>query len=201
MTITWCMVPKQTEFFLILDRFLPFYPLNNPKNQILKKRKKRLEISFYTSLPKIIIISYTVPEIRRVTNVIFIFHVGLFFCPFTPLTTQKIKIFKKWKKAPGDIIILHMYTKNYDYMMYGSWGMVRDERTNRRKKWHIEVAAPPNENRFSLRLNIFIFLYNGISNQNLWINFQKSPLIHRKTISQNRLSGFHQIWSECVKIN
>ena len=27
---------------------------------------------------------------------------------------------------PGDIIILHMCTKNYDQMMYGSWDMVRD---------------------------------------------------------------------------
>ena len=30
------------------------------------------------------------------------------------------------KKMPGDIIILHMCTKNYDHMMYGSWDMVRD---------------------------------------------------------------------------
>ena len=40
---------------------------------------------------------------------------------------------------PGDIIILHMCTKNYDQMMYGSWDMdaiVRDGqmdwRTDRR---------------------------------------------------------------------
>ena len=30
------------------------------------------------------------------------------------------------EKAPGDIIILHMCTKNDDHMMYGSWDMVRD---------------------------------------------------------------------------
>ena len=48
------------------------------------------------------------------------------FCPFMPLTAQKIKILKKWKKTPGDIIILHMCTKNYDQMMYSSWDMVRD---------------------------------------------------------------------------
>ena len=28
------------------------------------------------------------------------------FCPFTPLWTQKIKIFKKMEKIPEDIIIL-----------------------------------------------------------------------------------------------
>ena len=30
------------------------------------------------------------------------------------------------KKIPGNIIILHMCTTNYDEMMYGSWDMVRD---------------------------------------------------------------------------
>ena len=41
-----------TEFFVILDYFLPFYPINNPKNQNFGKMKKHLEIlSFYTSAP------------------------------------------------------------------------------------------------------------------------------------------------------
>ena len=47
-------------------------------------------------------------------------------CPFTPLAAQKMKIFKKMKEKPGNIIILHMCTKKYDQMMYGSWDMVRD---------------------------------------------------------------------------
>ena len=42
------------------------------------------------------------------------------FSPFTPLTAQKNQNFKKMKQAPGDIMILHMYIKNYDQMMYGS---------------------------------------------------------------------------------
>ena len=45
------------------------------------------------------------------------------FCPFTLLTTWKIKTLKKWKKTPGYIIILHMCTANDDHMMYGSWDM------------------------------------------------------------------------------
>ena len=51
------------------------------------------------------------------------------FCPFTPLTAQKIKNLKKkkkMKKFPGDIIILHKYTKCHDHMLYCSWDMVRD---------------------------------------------------------------------------
>ena len=56
------------------------------------------------------------------------------------------------KKTPGKMIILHMYTKNYDHMIFGSWDMVCngwtdgqiDWWTNGQKKWHIEVGAPPN---------------------------------------------------------
>ena len=73
------------------------------------------------------IICYTVPEIRGVTSVIFIFHFGLFFAlsPTPPPTPNppdnpKNQNFKKMKKTPRDIIILHMHTKNYDHMMYGS---------------------------------------------------------------------------------
>ena len=55
------------------------------------------------------------------------------FLPYYhPLTTQKIKIFKNWKKKmPEDIIILHMCTIiiNDNHMMYGSWDMARDARS------------------------------------------------------------------------
>ena len=65
--------------------FLPFYPTNNPKIKFLKELKKHLEISsFYISVPKIMIICYTVPEILHMTDVIFIFHFGLFFVLLFP---------------------------------------------------------------------------------------------------------------------
>ena len=48
------------------------------------------------------------------------------FCPFTPLTTQKIKILKKIEKLPGDIILLHRCNINDNHMMHGSWGMKHD---------------------------------------------------------------------------
>ena len=47
------------------------------------------------------------------------------FCSFTQKTARKIKTLKSEKK-PRDIIILHMCTKNYHQMMYGSWDMVCD---------------------------------------------------------------------------
>ena len=87
------------ELFFILAYFLPFYLPNSLKNHNLEKVKKTLEISsFYNSVPKIMIICYTVPEIWCVTDVI-IFHFGSFFALFIPLTAQKIKILKTWKKS------------------------------------------------------------------------------------------------------
>ena len=56
------------------------------------------------------------------------------------------------KKTPGDIII--------DQIMYSSWDMVHsrwtDGWTDKWKKWHIEVGAPPN-NYHRCYENTFIF--------------------------------------------
>ena len=75
------------------------------------------------------IIHYTVPEIWCVTDVIF-FHFGPFL-PFYSPNSPKNQNFEKLKKIPGDIIILHSCTKNYDQMMYGSWDTLCDRRTER----------------------------------------------------------------------
>ena len=65
--------------------FLPFYLPNSPKIQNLKKMKKDAwrYHQLYNSVPKIMIICYTVPEIWHMTDVI-IFYFGPFFA-------QKIK--------------------------------------------------------------------------------------------------------------
>ena len=63
MYASWDM-KHDREFLVILGHFLPFYPPNNPKNLNFEKMKKTLEISsFYKSVPKIMIIFYTAPEI------------------------------------------------------------------------------------------------------------------------------------------
>ena len=69
------------------------------------------------------IIGCMIPEMWRATDRIFC-HFGPFF-PFYPLATRKIKMIKKWKKTPGDII-LHKCTKNHDHMLYCSWYMAYD---------------------------------------------------------------------------
>ena len=80
---SWDMKFNRHNFFVILDKFLPFCPANTLKNENIKNEKKALEISFYTSVPKIMIICYTVLEIWCVTDVI-IFHFGLFFALLPP---------------------------------------------------------------------------------------------------------------------
>ena len=53
----------------------------------------------------------------------FFCHFGPFFCPLTLLTTQRIKILKKWTKTPRYIIIWHKCTINDNHMIYGSWNI------------------------------------------------------------------------------
>ena len=118
----------RTEFFVILDRFLPFNPTspsNNPKNQNFEKMKK---------LAGDIIILYRctindkwckVPEIWRVSDRSFC-HFGLFYALLPPPNNLKYKSFEKLKKNPGDIIILHWCTKNHDHMLYCYWYMAHN---------------------------------------------------------------------------
>ena len=82
--IIWCMVP---EIWSATDRiflpscaiFCPFTLLTAQKMKI-KKKKKGLEISsFNTSVPKIMIRCFIVPEIWHMTDVNVIFHFGLIF--------------------------------------------------------------------------------------------------------------------------
>ena len=88
----------QTEFFVILDHFLPFYPPNNPKNQNFEKMKTMPGVIIILHMPNIndhhmMCGSWDIEHDRQ--NFLSFWTI---FCPFTPLTTQKIKILKKWKK-------------------------------------------------------------------------------------------------------
>ena len=104
---SWDKQSDRQNFFVILELFLPLPPLTTPKNKILKKwKKKHLQASsFYTSVPKTMILCYAVPAIWCAMDVIFVFHFGLRFALLPPLKVWKLKINKKWKKTPGDIII------------------------------------------------------------------------------------------------
>ena len=110
---------------VIMGHFLPFYPppLKTDKIRILKKWKKFLQISsFYTSVPKTTIIWSTVPEIQSETEFFVILGHFLPSYPPPPPTpnNQEDQNFKRIKKASEDVIILQMWTKNHNHMMYAS---------------------------------------------------------------------------------
>ena len=154
----WDINCNRQILFVILGYFLSFYPLTAQKMKISKKWKHLETSSFYTSVPKLLIISYTVLEILCVTHVIVVFHFGQFFAllhpphnnqkkkNFTDKKRQEISSFytsvpkimiicyivleiwcvtTKWKKN-ADLINLYQCTENHDYMLYCSWNMVCD---------------------------------------------------------------------------
>ena len=91
-TVWHTEIGNYESFFAILSS-----PLKPQKIRILKKRKRLLEISFYKSVPKTTII-YEVQFLRYgVRQTGFFLSFQAIFCHFIPITTRKIKIFKKWK--------------------------------------------------------------------------------------------------------
>ena len=107
MTIIWCMVPEilsaTDKIFCHFELFFAHYPL--PPLLITPKKPPG---------DNVILHKCTINENHMMYGSWYMKCDGqnflLFwtiFCPFSPLTTQKIKIFKKWKKC---LEILSFYT-------------------------------------------------------------------------------------------
>ena len=83
---------------VIMDHFCPFTLPKNPKNQNFENMKKMLEISsFYKSVPETTIMRYSSWDMELHRQDSFLSFRAI-FCPFTPLTTWKIKTLRQWKK-------------------------------------------------------------------------------------------------------
>ena len=160
MIIIQCMVPEKwsmtDRIFVILHRFLPFYPSNNLKNQNFEEMKK---------MPWDIIILHKCTKnydhmrycscnmVRDRCNCCF--SVWANFCPFTHLTAQKTKLKIKRKKC---LEISSFYISVPKIMtrwctVPGIWCTTdgqTDGRRDRWKKWYIEVGAPPKNNKLSI---------------------------------------------------
>ena len=116
MKIIWCMFSEiwsMAVLFVILGHFLPFYPTNNPKkSQFWKSEIKTGDMIILKKINK----NYDM--LHRSWDIA---HDGcnfhfLFWAAFCLL------------KAPGDITILPMHTKNYDQMTYGFWDISVSDR-------------------------------------------------------------------------
>ena len=116
---------QQTEFFVILGYFLPFYPPDKLENQNLEKMKKT---------PGGVIIILNMSTINE-NHMMYdswdmdrqnFFSFWTISCPFKfppPPNNPENQNFEKMKKTPEDIIILHKCTINDYHMIYGSWDM------------------------------------------------------------------------------
>ena len=122
---------------VILDHFLPFYPLKKPKIKILKNEKVCWRYHHFTH------VHWKSQSYDK------------WFLQYGVWQTDFFVIMDRFLPSP---IILHMCTKNYDQMMYSSWDMLRnrqmDRWMDRQKKWHVEVGAPPKKHHHQ---DIFTF--------------------------------------------
>ena len=143
-------------YFSFWAFFCTFTPVTARKWKFQNNEKKIPEISsFYTSAPKIMIICYTFPEIWHVTYAVITFHFGLFLYFYPPNST----ISKKWKNTRSYHHFTHVYPKFWlDDVQFlrcvtdGRTDRRTDGQTDRRKKWHIEVGAPPKKQIFGFKL-------------------------------------------------
>ena len=134
---------RQTEFFLILDHFLPFCPPKNPENQNFEKMKKTPGDTI--TLNKCIIndnhMMFSSWDMKCDRHIFFVIlgH----FLPLCPTSNPKNQNFEKMKKLPGDIIILHRCTKNHNHLLYCSWDTARDRCNLHFSFWAIFCSFTP----------------------------------------------------------
>ena len=117
---------EQTNCFVILKHFLPFYTPGNLKNQNFERMKTTrgdiLILNMCTiNFNHMMYGSWDIKHDRY--NFLSFWTI---FCPFTLIKTQKKQNFEKMKNAPGNIIILYKCTKNHDHMLHYSWDMMCD---------------------------------------------------------------------------
>ena len=125
---------------VVLGHFLPFYSPKNSKYHNFDKMKKIAgdivillmctknsksydNKNFFVSLR----ISGTSWDTEWDTKPFVILG---HFLPFYLANDPEKQKFEKMKKIPGDIIILHMCTKDYNHMVYSSWDMLRDRQVD-----------------------------------------------------------------------
>ena len=104
-----------TKFFVILDHFWPFTTLKTKNIKILKNWGKKPWTYYH----------FTYVYHKWQSYDVWLLRYGVWQTEFF-VKPWKIKILKKWKKRPGDIIILIKFIKNHDHMLYCSWNMAFD---------------------------------------------------------------------------
>ena len=132
MTIIWYMVPEIWSapdiIFCHLGSFFPLLPPNSLKNENFKKKKKNTERYHHFTEVYQKSWSYAILFLRYGTWQMYCyFSFWAILFPFTPITAQKMKISKKWKKAWRYHHFTQVYQKSWSYtilfLRYGTWRM------------------------------------------------------------------------------
>ena len=121
--LRYCM--QQTYFFVILDHFLPFYPLTTQKSKFWNTEKNTWR--YYHLHICTINDKHMMYGSWDITCNRHFFVILDHFLPFYPPINPKNQTFENMKNIPGDIIILHMCPINDYHMIYGSWDMEHDK--------------------------------------------------------------------------
>ena len=146
---------RQIEFSVILGHFLPFHPPpDNLENQNLKKLKNNpwryyhfIHVHHKWQSYDLWFLRYGA---RRTEFFVILDH---FFCPFTTLTTQKIKVWKKWRKC---LEILSFYICVPKIMI--TW------------LWFLRYGVQPTGFFVVLDCSFFLLPPNDPENQKFWTN-------------------------------
>ena len=152
----------QTQLFVTLSHFLPFYNTTNPENQNLEKMKKSPEISsFYTSLPKIMIICYTLPEIWHFTDCYF-----SFWAIFLKKTGRYHHFTQAYQKSWSNTILFLRYGHNGLIVIFhfGLYFPFNPPKTNQPKKRNFRKLEKMPANAIILHMsstNYDQIMYNG----------------------------------------
>ena len=132
MTIIWYMVPEIWSapdiIFCHLGSFFPLLPPNSLKNENFKKKKKNTERYHHFTEVYQKSWSYAILFLRYGTWQMYCyFSFWAILFPFTPITAQKMKISKKWKRAWRYHHFTQVYQKSWSYtilfLRYGTWRM------------------------------------------------------------------------------
>ena len=116
---------QQTKFLIILDHFLLFYPLNNPKNQNFEKMKQKSGNIIILHLCTINDnhMMYGSWDIKRDGRIYCYF--GLVFAILPPKKPKKSKFWKTEKSTWRCHHFTQVYQKSWSYailsLRYGAW--------------------------------------------------------------------------------
>ena len=120
---SWDTEHDRDNFLSFWTIFYVFTPRTHPKNQNFEKMKKSHRDIIILQICSINDSHMMYGSWNMECNRQNFLSIWTVFCPFTPLTTQKLKILEKMEKLPGDIIILNKCTINDNHMMYCFWDM------------------------------------------------------------------------------